>query len=442
MNPETGAKGGVHSEEPSAANFYNHNFKNRFCGCGEVYDPQEEKGTMFQCLGLGTTADGGCGEDWWHPECIMGLPRDWYKTMSNGERKKEESGVEHEANGVANGMTVLGTAPNGHAGATRLEAISEEDEQQQPNDTSAPQAANGADGNDTAAEAQAEPEPEHPVPPGFPDEEDFDHFICYKCVEVFPWIKRYAGTEGFLPGIPHGAADRDETESKPGLTEEVTPVSNGVAHPSVNSQANPLKRKASPDDDTEVKPAVKKTKSEDTLSNIITTTTNGATTAPSCKYTTLPPPPTGPISLFLRPNFRDHLCHCPTHFPLLTTHPQLLEEETVYEPPVSSSGSNHGDGTGSVGSRSLLDRGEAALSNMDRVRAIEGVMAYNKLRDNLKGFLKPFAESGTPVGAEDIKTHFEKLRGDDQAIREAAIRGAGGGGGGTDGDGRREQGGY
>lgn len=82
-------------------------------------------------------------------------------------------------------------------------------------------------------------------------------------------------------------------------------------------------------------------------------------------------------------------------------------------------------------------------------------MAYNHLKDKVKSFLQPFAESGTPVGAEDIKAYFEKLRGDDQAIKAAggdaaviAGRSAddGGGGGGGDGsgsgsgaDGRREQ---
>lgn len=46
-------------------------------------------------------------------------------------------------------------------------------------------------------------------------------------------------------------------------------------------------------------------------------------------------------------------------------------------------------------------------------------MVYNHLRDKVKIFLKPFAESGEPVGAEDIKAYFEKLRGDAEAIRNA-----------------------
>lgn len=49
-------------------------------------------------------------------------------------------------------------------------------------------------------------------------------------------------------------------------------------------------------------------------------------------------------------------------------------------------------------------------------------MVYNHLKDKVKSFLQPFAESGQAVGAEDIKAYFEKLRGDDQAIKAAGGR--------------------
>ena len=65
-------------------------------------------------------------------------------------------------------------------------------------------------------------------------------------------------------------------------------------------------------------------------------------------------------------------------------------------------------------------------------------MVYNHLKDKVKSFLQPFAESGQAVGAEDIKAYFEKLRGDEQGIKQAAVAGADTGGDGT-GDNRREQ---
>ena len=147
------------------------------------------------------------------------------------------------------------------------------------------------------------------------------------------------------------------------------------------------------------------------------------------------------ISLFLRDDFRDHFCRCAACFPRLAKHPQLLEEEDAYEPPMSESDGERQDDARSAAGRSvhsgsLLERGEAALSSMDRVRAIEGVMAYNHVKDKVKAFLAPFAESGQAVGAEDIKAYFAKLRGDEEAARTGHESD------GVESDGRKEQGGY
>ncbi len=99
------------------------------------------------------------------------------------------------------------------------------------------------------------------------------------------------------------------------------------------------------------------------------------------------------------------------------------------------SGSGEDAEGSTVGSGSLYDRGESALKNVDRVRAIEGVMAYNHLKDKLKPFFQQFAESGKAISAEDIKAHFAKMRGDEQAIREA-------GEGAKNADNGKEQSGY
>ena len=65
-------------------------------------------------------------------------------------------------------------------------------------------------------------------------------------------------------------------------------------------------------------------------------------------------------------------------------------------------------------------------------------MVYNHLKDKVKSFLQPFAESGQAVGAEDIKAYFEKLRGDEQGIQAATVS-SGNGGVDGGGDNRREQ---
>ncbi|KAJ5886964.1 uncharacterized protein N7473_009638 [Penicillium subrubescens] len=408
-DPVTGRKG-VHSQEAAPGNKYNHNFRNQFCGCGEKYDPHQEKGTMFQCLGLGTVETGGCGEDWWHPECLIGLSRDWYKN-----KKAVAFGGDAAAEGAVDGAA----------------DVADEDE-------------------------------ETPLPPGFPDEDDFEHLICFKCIDSTPWLKRYAGTPGFLPPVYRNG----------GIEKPAQPVSEKLAAAETPKQEdNPKKRKAEDDEPAQEEPSAKRTKEEDASTNDLevepskldtikeeehspnpstthpTTTTETPTTdPPKPKHASLPnSAPEASFSLFLLENFHDCLCRCAECFPNLVPHPQLREAEDTYEPPLSDDGEGD-NAAGSTGTGSLLERGEAALSNVDRVRAIEGAMIYNHLRDKVKDFLKPFAESGQAVSAEDIKGYFEKLRGDEQGIKDAAGRasaeGKGGGGGDAGGDNRREQNGY
>ncbi|KAL4911841.1 putative metaphase-anaphase transition protein [Aspergillus aurantiobrunneus] len=383
-DPKTGAKG-VRSEEPHPGNRYNGNFQNKFCGCGEDYNAHEEKGTMFQCLGLGTTETGGCGEDWWHPECLIGLPRDWYQNS----KKKENA-----ENGLSN----------------------EQDDDY-----------------------------ETPLPRGFPGEDDFETFLCYKCVESNPWLKQYAGTPGFFPPVFKEGGLRNPVKEESAPAPEPLPVSSDD-QPTDNSK----KRKAEDDaeDENTNEPASKRPKDE-------AQDNTNSTSAPSeikpepeqqqkPKHDSLPQTtPLATFSLFLKEDFRDHFCRCPDCYPRLAPHPQLREEEDTYEPPLS----DDGDGGGSTGTGSIYDRGEAALSNVDRVRAIEGAMVYNHLRDKVKEFLKPFAESGTAVGADDIKSYFEKLRGDEGHIKDAAgkasvERGGEDENGDEGGSARREQSGY
>jgi len=448
VNATTGQKGNVTGEQPAKSNKYNQNFRNKFCGCGEDYDAHQEKCTMFQCLGLGTCEDGGCGEDWWHPECLVGLSREEYRKMLVKSMVEKAKGDEKMSDGEMPKEKVPSNGNSVHSEPSAITAI-----------TSATENNDNGEDNDviTGNEEQDEEEEDPPLPPGFPAEDDFDHFICYKCVAANPWIKKYAGTAGFLPPVYFDTAIANSNFEK-----AKTPNSEILSGQS-------KKRKASEDNENESTPSeatlaaqapAKRQKSEgpggtlasiaeDTITLPITPKKQEEYSKP--KHTLLPPLAgtalTTPFSLFLEPEFRDHLCRCPDCFPLLKPHPQLLEEEDTYEPPVSESGE---DGPQSVGTGSLLDRGEAAFNNMDRVRAIQGAMAYAHLKDKVAAFLKPFAESGQAVGAEDVKAYFEKLRGDEQGIQDAAggaekSRDDGDGDGeqgGSAGGGRTEQSGY
>ncbi|KAK4201436.1 putative zinc finger in N-recognin-domain-containing protein [Triangularia verruculosa] len=419
LNPGTNSKGGVHSQEPDVNNKYNHNFRNRFCGCECDYDPFEQKGTMFQCLGLGTHETGGCGEDWWHPGCVVGMGPKWFEGMAKEKKPKTEEKKDD------------GTLPT----------ISE--------DAEALPTQNGAEEED-------EEDDDPPLPPGFPEEEDFEAFLCYKCVEAYPWIKRYTGTEGFLPAVylrPDGPAEETlpdapaneefaaPTTKEPTLRiENAAPVS--AEEPATTITPTPTslevskKRKASGDDDDDASSQTsKRVKNESESKESPRERSATPSIPPPCKLLSLPPvPPSGKFSLFCKPDFREKLCRCSSCFPLLIPHPQLLEEEETYEPPVSPEASENGS---TLGSNSLYERGESALKNVDRVKAIEGVMAYNHLKDKLKPFFKQFAESGQAISAEDIKGYFAKLRGDEEVTTaDTSAQGKDGD------DNRREESGY
>ncbi|KAI0389174.1 hypothetical protein F5Y17DRAFT_142286 [Xylariaceae sp. FL0594] len=372
LNPETNTRGNVHSEQPDPNNKYNQNFRNLFCSCSVNYNPDEQKGTMYQCLGLGTHETGGCGEDWYHPGCLVGQGPRWFEKLPKREPVKNTT-------------------------SSTLAPISEDPTRE----------GNGDEQTQGAEEETVDDDDDVPLPEGFPAEDDFTHFLCYKCVEAYSWIKRYAGTPGFLPAVffkqPFDGEEASEAD------ESLSNKKRKLEADSDEVEDEPTKRvKTEPGiegdgDAPQVKDEVKEDEPE-------------APQKAECKLTSLPPTPEGVLSIFAKEDFRDHLCHCASCFPNLRPHPQLLEQEEEYEPPLSDSASENGS---TLGSGSLYERGESALRNVDRVRAIEGVMAYNSLKEKLKPFFQQFAESGKAIGAEDIKQYFEKLRGDDKAIQDA-----------------------
>lgn len=354
---------------------------------------------MYQCLGLGTVETGGCGEDWWHPECLISLPRDWNKA-----------------------------APK----------------------------VSGLGGGDATNDVPAEDE-EDVLPPGFPAEDDFDHLICFKCIDSNPWIKPYAGTPGFLPPVFREGGLKKVSNVTEDLSVPATePKETDHKEIAKDQEKNEHSKKRKADDEAPIEgePVTKRTKEEEEEASVEeqaskamkeeepTKKESDASTKPSApKHTELPKStPVESFSLFALDDFHGQLCRCAECFPKLVPHPQLREEEDTYEPPMSDDG--QANGAASVGTGSIYDRGEAALNNMDRVRAIEGAMAYNHLRDKLKVFLQPFAESGQAVSAEDIKGYFEALRGDEQGIKDAANHAStvvGDGKDDTSGDKRHEQ---
>ncbi|CAK7200870.1 hypothetical protein SEUCBS139899_003569 [Sporothrix eucalyptigena] len=365
----------------------------------------------------------GCGEDWWHPGCVVGMGPKWFEKSDDTDESKDSAG-----RGQKNEEATVAAVPDA------LPTISEDAEEE--HGVGVQGVNGGARQNGSSDAGGAEEEDEPPMPPRFPKEDDFEGFICYKCVDAYPWIRQYAGAPGFLPAVFYD----DETDLS--STQPIDVIGEASKKRKAVDDTETDAKRARPDEmagpNGGSQNALEPKDRNEGLVSAVPQASSALATA-SCKRAALPPPPNGRFSLFFTEEFRNNLCRCADCFLLLTPHPQLLEQEETYEPPISEEGGSDdeagGAGSGSHGSGSLYERGESALRNVDRVRAIEGVMAYNHLKDKLKPFFQQFAESGQAISAEDIKSYFAKLRGDEQAIREAGEAA-------KSNDNRREQSGY
>lgn len=163
-------------------------------------------------------------------------------------------------------------------------------------------------------------------------------------------LAEYTAAQAEATNEPKEVKPTDCETNGHGRNEDHPPKQEHILEPIANGDANSKKRKADDDalDSSEI-PNSKKSK------------------AIPRYHDYLPNLPTGSFSMFLKENFRERFCRCPSCYPRLSKYPQLLEEEESYEPPISESGEEGGQ---SAGTASLFDRGEVALSNVDRVRAI------------------------------------------------------------------------
>lgn len=291
---------------PSLSNSYNHNYHGLFCSCKKPYNPLEEDGNMIQCyFGF------ACGEDWFHEDCILG-----YRPGS------------------------LGTKPE--LSSNKL------DELPPP-------------GEDASSDAAARRE--HPTKnvPDFPNLDDFDLFICWKCVLVF-------------------SAVFGELRNDLLVTFAVLPHFENITSTIEWSEKYARYRKALEQEE----PSRKRIKVEDSSET--------------------------PYSLFLKYDFRDRLLNLSKLVPetsklglFLANHKYLYEEDPVFEPPEEEDDDSSATG-------SLLDLGADALLTLPREKAIEGLQAYDKIRSKLRDFFKPFAEQGKVVTEEEVRDFFGAIK--------------------------------
>ncbi|KAI0674315.1 hypothetical protein C8Q78DRAFT_967672 [Trametes maxima] len=330
-------------EEPNEMNVYGQNFKGVFCRCGRPYDAEKERETMIQCLAC---------EDWFHESCL---------NLRERPSSRES--------------------------------------------TPAPEPAGDDDASDASSSG---------LPPPLVRADDYDTLICSECVRKVSSIRRVAGTPGTLMVVrssenePWRVIGHEETEqtlrvdvegrggqaatdvSEPSATGEKRerPPTDGQEPQAKRARISPPVEPpspclASPQDPRvasllsgldESSPAADKRESE--------ADTGG-------RYL-------GAGDVFLTEGWRERWCRCKDCLSSLQAQPFLLEEEETYEPPEDPDSG-----------LSLEELGMRALQRLPREKAIDGIMAFNAMRDDLMRHLRPFAERGEEVKETDIRAFFD-----------------------------------
>lgn len=323
---------------PSLSNIYNQNYKGLFCGCSRPYNPLEETATMHQCY-FGEV----CGEDWYHEDCILGYKPGFIIAQHQLLRQKDPV-----VRATGENLLERLSPPGEDAIADLQEHIKKEEEpSEEPLHI------------DDEDEDENEDDNSHIIGEYLPKTEQFDLFICWKCIDKYKEVFALLldDKDIVFRKVPHF----DNVESKEDWEKQY---------------------KALNDHDDE--PKAKKIKLEN--------------------------PKEIPYSIFLATGFRDKMKSTfetaekeSRIHKFFSTYEYLYKDDPVYQPPherdevISSTGS-------------LLDLGTDALLSLPREQAIEGLHAYDKIRSKLRDFFKPFAEQGKVVTEEEVRGFFSKIK--------------------------------
>ncbi|KAG0046126.1 hypothetical protein BGZ83_008666 [Gryganskiella cystojenkinii] len=272
-----------------------------------------------------------------------------------------------------------------------------------------------------------------------PHNDDFDDFICRTCTRAHPFLRRYAKNPLFMIGVSDkkggqksitmidcsqvqkknlkDSKEEDESKSDSAADVDITTVSKSPSDGSTittttTSKTETVKNTSSStmsmtvtETTTQVKRSLESadqdksdTKDADEISNkrVKLNTTDSTQT---CKLHQQPEDayPEQEMNLFATEGWRDLLCQCPSCLALYTKENVsfILGEEAIYE-----------DEDDDDAESSILESGMKKLNEMDRVQVMDGMLAYSRMRDEIRSFLAPFSEQGKVVTEEDVRAFF------------------------------------
>lgn len=356
----------------SVSNIYSHNFEGKFCDCDQSFVPEDQKGTMFQCL-LGDV----CLEDWFHEECILGLP---LESVYNREQKAPTSNLYPEGENMLDKLTSAAEDPIGTE-ASNMAKIGETNTEDKSTFDEVKKTENGAKDNDDDEEEEEDNE----TLPGLPNIDQFDAFVCWKCIDkhrnvIEELIK--VSPSSLVSIVPHGKWNSLEEREK-ALKKRGADISSENSTNKLSKNEFSIQTKS--------------------LSSPTSTGPEEKDVSINSKFS---------FSLFLSHHFRSKISHdikknlhSSELDKFLVKFPFFLTEEKTYEPPEDDDANS-----------SLYEAGARALNNIPRQQAIKGLEAYDMIKERLKSFFKPFAEEGRVVTSEDVTQLFQSMEAEKRSL--------------------------
>ncbi|PPQ88175.1 hypothetical protein CVT25_005140 [Psilocybe cyanescens] len=236
------------------------------------------------------------------------------------------------------------------------------------------------------------------LPPPLITGDEYESFVCGACVSRNPTLKRWAGTCGAMMVVRDTPSDpwsRLNGSSKVGA--ELIQIDDP------QSAVLGIKRPLSPS--AGEGPETKRVKNS--LDETVTSTPSCLAPDPEPLAQKIfgalesrdPTPSLGAGDVFFTLGFKERWCQCDLCLASLKMEPYLLHDEETYEPPEDPDSG-----------LSLEELGMRALSRLPRDKAIDGIHAFNEMRNDLVKFLRPFAQDGKVVNETDVRDFFASLK--------------------------------
>ncbi|KAF9131073.1 hypothetical protein BGW39_002232 [Mortierella sp. 14UC] len=263
-----------------------------------------------------------------------------------------------------------------------------------------------------------------------PHGDDFDDFICRTCTKDHPFLRRYAHHPSFMVGLSEKGGgpksvvmiDSSKADGKPAMEstkvaaikedvkddvkEDVKEAESSESLVDIVSTGNdtlPVSTGKRPLETTEQEPtAAAGSKDEEAQESHKRVKLDPEAKSESnvCRLDQQPLDlyPDQEMNLFATEGWRDLLCQCASCQALYMKEGVasfILGEEPVYEAEDDDEAES-----------STLESGMKKLGEMDRVQMMDGMMAYNRMRDEVRAFLEPYSQQGKVVTESDIHAFF------------------------------------